>query len=185
MPLGQSIRTFSAYGYNLGGPRAWNLFRFGPGDELRTAWYDETDPTHDFPARARQTIRARPGAAAGDTDYLDLPVLFVETLEVSPLGWTRETGAPPSSSDSLPPGSDLRSLDRVAVAQFVVVVADSLFDRDAEDLAHHQGDDYDVDPAIGGGGHWDRVLIDTLTGLGLEPVGMPDSLWFRTTWTDD
>jgi hypothetical protein len=45
MPLEQ-VRTISAYGYRLGGPRAWNLHRFKPGDELRTDWYDETDPTH-------------------------------------------------------------------------------------------------------------------------------------------
>lgn len=175
---------FSAYGYNLGGPRGWNLFRFGAGDELRTDWYDETDPTHDFPAQARQSLRAWPGTPANGGD-LELPVLFLEAIEVSPPGWTLETGARPSSSYSLPPSSELRSLDRVAVAQFVVIHADSLFDPDAEDLAHHQGEDYDVDPAIGGTGHWDGSLFDALSRLGLQPVGMPASLWFRTGWTED
>jgi len=183
-----SIRTLSAYGYNLGGPRAWNLFRFGPGDELRTAWYDETDPTHDFAVRAREAILGRRGVLANDAD-VGLPVVFVEALEVSSSDWTRETGAPPPPSYNLPGGSDKRSLDRVAVAQFVAVVVDSLFDRDAEDLAHQRGDDYGLDPAISGGGDphldWDRVLIDTLTELDLQPVGMPDSLWFRTAWAHD
>ncbi|MEV6304996.1 hypothetical protein AB0M02_36680 [Actinoplanes sp. NPDC051861] len=105
--LGPEIRTFSAYGYNLGGPRAWNLFRFSPGDELRTDWYDETDPTHDFPAQSRQSLRARLGTAATGGE-LALPVLFMETIEVSPPGWTLETSARSSSSYSLPPGSELR-----------------------------------------------------------------------------
>lgn len=108
----------------------------------------------------------------------------MEAIEVSPPGWTPETGARPSSSYSLPPGSELRSLDRVAVAQFVVIHGDSLFDRDAEDQAYHEGEDYDVDPAIGGAGHWDRSLLDALTRLGLQPVGMPDSLWFRASWAE-
>lgn len=185
MSLEQEIRTFSGYGYNLGGPRGWNLFRFAAGDELRTAWYDETDPTHyDFPARARQALSTRLSAPAGGGDR-ELPVLFMEALEVSPPGWRRETGASPSSSYSLPPNSELRSLDRIAVAQFVIIHANSLFDRDAEDLAHHQGEEYGVDPAIGGVGHWDRDLLDALAGLDLAPVGMPESLWFRAGWTED
>ncbi|MEV6304995.1 hypothetical protein AB0M02_36675 [Actinoplanes sp. NPDC051861] len=73
----------------------------------------------------------------------------------------------------------------MAVAQFVAIHIDSLFDRDAEDQAHHQGEDYDVDPAAGGAGHWDRSLLDALVRLDLQPVGMPDSLWFRTGWTED
>ncbi|WP_028189002.1 hypothetical protein [Salinispora pacifica] len=189
MSLGQSIRTLSAYGYNLGGPRAWNLYRFGAGDELRTAWYDEADPTHDFVARAKEVAHDRLGLPSNGQAGLDLPVVFVETLDVSPPGWTREASAPPTPSYNLPATSDLRSLDRVAIAQFVLVIADSLFDRDAEHLAHHQGDDYGLDPAVGIAGDpgldWDRVLVDTLTTLGLEPVGMPDWLWFRSRWSDD
>ncbi|MBF9134764.1 hypothetical protein I0C86_38425 [Plantactinospora sp. S1510] len=116
-------------------------------------------------------------------------MVFVEALEVAPPDWSREASAPPTPSLSLPATSELRSWDRVAVAQFVLVIADSLFDRDAEDVAFHNGDDYILDPAVGVGGDsdldCDQVLIGTLTTLGLEPVGMPDWLWFRSSWSDE
>jgi hypothetical protein len=59
-----------------------------------------------------------------------------------------------------------------------------LFDRDAEDLDRYDDDHVPaVDPAVGMVGDpgldWDTLLIDALTTLGLEPVGMPDWLWFR------
>ncbi|MFC6019975.1 hypothetical protein ACFP2T_27740 [Plantactinospora solaniradicis] len=188
MSLRPSFRLLSAYGYNLGGPRAWNLHRFAVGDELRNGWYDETDPTHEFTMRAAETARDRLGLRSGGLPAaVDLPVVFVEAREVSPPGWSREASAPPTPSLSLPATSELRSWD--PVAQFVLVIADSLFDRDAEDAAHHNGDDYVLDPAVGVGGDpdldWDQVLIGTLTTLGLEPVGMPDWLWFRSSWSDE
>jgi hypothetical protein len=108
---------------------------------------------------------------------------------VSPPGWTHETGAPPQLGHNLPADAALRSLDRVAVAQFVLVIADSLFDRDAESLAHHRGEEYHLDPYVYSFGDpdldWDDVLIAALTTLGLEPVGMPDWLWFRSEWSYD
>jgi hypothetical protein len=184
MSLEQSIHTMSAYGYRLGGPRAWNLHRFGPGDELRTDWYDETNPTHNFATCAKTAALAGLGMTAQGDAEPDPPFVFVEALEVSPPGWTRETSAPPSPGHNLPAGSELRSLDRVAVAQFVLVIADSLFDRDEESLANHRGEDYSLDPADYSFGDpnldWDDALIAALATLGLEPVGMPDWLWYRT-----
>ncbi|MEU1605546.1 hypothetical protein [Micromonospora matsumotoense] len=118
-------------------------------------------------------------------------MVFGEALKVSPPNWTREASAPPMPSYNLPATSDLRSLDRVAVAQFVLVIADSLIDRDAEHLALHQGSDDALHRALGIVGEhgigwdWDPVLIETLTSIGLEPVGMPDWLWFRSSWSDD
>jgi hypothetical protein len=50
------IETFIGYGYNLGGPGRWHLTGIAPGAPLRTPWYDETDPTHDFPDRALDQI---------------------------------------------------------------------------------------------------------------------------------
>jgi hypothetical protein len=185
MSLEQQIHTVSAYGYRLGGPRAWNLHRFEPGDELRTVWYDETDPTHDFAACATAATMTKLGLPAHGHPELALPFAFEEALEVSPPGWTRETGAPPQLGHNLPDDHALRSLDRVAVTQFVLVIADSLFDRDAESIAHHSGEDYDLDPAVYSFGDpdldWDDALIAALTTLGLEPVGVPDWLWFRST----
>ena len=186
MPLEQ-VRTISAYGYRLGGPRAWNLHRFSVGDELRTDWYDETDPTHQFAQCATMAARAKLGFPADRPDVGELPFVFAEALEVSPPGWTRETSAPPTPGHILPADAELRSLDRVAVDQFVLVITDSLFDRDAEDLAHHQGEDYRLDPFVYSFGDpdldWDDTLIAALATLGLEPVGMPDWLWFRSEWT--
>lgn len=81
-------------GYRLGGPRAWNLHRFEAGDGLRTGWYDETDPTHNFAAYAKTAALATLSLPAQGPAELDLPFVFVEALEVSPPGWTRETGVP-------------------------------------------------------------------------------------------
>jgi hypothetical protein len=190
MSVGHSIRTLSAYGYRLGGPGAWNLHRVNVGDELRTGWYDERNPLHDFAACAKAATRARLRGPAGGQVDVGLPFAFMEALEVSPPGWTRETGAPPILSDRLPATSQLRSLDRVAVAQYVLVVGDSPLDRDEEEAAHYRDDDsFVVDPAFGLTGDprldWDAVLIAALTGLGLEPVGMPDWIWYRVAWTDE
>ncbi|MEU5554486.1 hypothetical protein ABZ738_32430 [Micromonospora sp. NPDC047793] len=188
MSPGWSMRTLSGYGYRLGGPRGWHLHRFGAGDELRTAWYDEADPTHNFAASATAATRERCGPPSSGRPFVDLPVMFVEALEIFPSNWTREASAPPTPSHRVPATSDLRSLDRVAIAEFVLVIADSLFDRDAEDDAHHRGGDYAPEPAIIGSddpnSDWDQILIKTLTTIGLEPVGMPDWLWFRMNWSD-
>lgn len=180
----------SAYGYCLGGPGAWNLHRIGVGDELRTDWYDERNPLHNFAACAKAAALTRLRGAASSPADVDPPFAFMEALEVSPPGWTRETSAPPTLSHHLPATSDLRSLDRVAVAQYVLVIGDSLLDRDAEDAAHYRDDDsFVVDPALGLTGDpsldWDGVLIAALAGLELEPVGMPDWFWFRVSWTDE
>lgn len=51
-------------------------------------------------------------------------------------------------SHTVPASSNVFSLDRVAVDQYVLVIIDSLFDRDAEDVAHHQGVDFPLDPAV-------------------------------------
>jgi hypothetical protein len=68
----------------------------------------------------------------------------------------------------------------------VLVIADSLFGRDAESLAHHRGEDYDLDPAVYSFGDpdlgRDDALIVALATLRLEPAGMPDRLWFRSAW---
>ncbi|GAA0905124.1 hypothetical protein Vau01_066480 [Virgisporangium aurantiacum] len=180
----------SAYGYRLGGPGAWNLHRVNVGDELRTGWYDERNPLHDF-ARAprRQPLPVWAGRSAG-RPMSKLPFAFMEALDVSPPGWTREIGAPPILSHHLPATPELRSLDRVAVAQYVLVVGDSLLDRDEEEAAYYRDDDsFVLDPALGLTGDprldWDGVLIAALTGLGLEPVGMPDWLWYRVAWTGE
>ncbi|MGI5213416.1 hypothetical protein [Plantactinospora sp. CA-290183] len=139
--------------------------------------------------RAAATARDRLGPQAGGRVVAGLPMVFVETTEVSPPGWSREVSAPPTPSLSLPATSELRSWDRIAVAKFVVVIADSLFDHDAQDVAFHNGDDYILDPAISGAGDpdldWDQALIGALTTIGLEPVGMPDWLWFRSSWSDE
>ncbi|MFB9443149.1 hypothetical protein Dvina_52015 [Dactylosporangium vinaceum] len=207
MPVEQ-VRTISAYGYRLGGPRAWNLHGFKPGDELRTDWYDETDPTRQFARCATTAARAKLGYPAerpvGDLSSFfetmvagaergspivghvvgELPFSFEEALEVSPPGWTREASGPPQLGHNLPADAEVRSLDRVTADQFVLVVADSLFDRDAESVAQHSGEDYHPDPYTFSVGDpdldWDDTLIAALTILGMEPVGMPDWLWFRS-----
>ncbi|MGC4885597.1 hypothetical protein [Micromonospora sp. DT227] len=46
------LRSMLAYGLDLGGPGDWRLQGFNPGDQLRTDWYDERDPLHDFPTAA-------------------------------------------------------------------------------------------------------------------------------------
>ena len=178
------IHTWSGYGYRLGGSRNWNLHRFRAGDELRTAWYDETDPTHNLANRAEAAPRSRLGFPPEGHAEFAVPYRFVEAVEVSPAGWSRETGAPPLPSHLLPADADVLSPDRVAVAQYVLVIDDSLVDRDAEDLDRYRDDDIiAVDPAVGMVGDpsldWDALLVDALTTLGLEPVGMPDWLWFR------
>ena len=190
MSFGHSIRTLSAYGYRLGGPGAWNLHRVNVGDELRTGWYDERNPLHDFAACAKAATLARLGGPVSGPAEVELPFAFMEAPDVSPLGWTRETGAPPILSHHLPATSELRSLDRVAVAQYVLVVGDSLLDRDEEEAAYYRDDDsFVLDPALGLTGDprldWDAILIAALTGLDLEPVGMPDWLWYRVARTDE
>ncbi|MFI6163001.1 hypothetical protein ACIA59_24005 [Micromonospora haikouensis] len=46
------LRSMLAYGLDLGGPGSWRLKGFKSGDELRTEWYDERNPLHDFPTAA-------------------------------------------------------------------------------------------------------------------------------------
>src|SRR4051812_12625953 len=58
------VRTYTGYGYQLGGPGAWNLHNVPVGGALRTAWYDETDPidpTLTFVQRAMTMFAARLG----------------------------------------------------------------------------------------------------------------------------
>jgi len=58
------ISTLIAYGYQLGGPGDWRLKDIAAGQPLHTRWYDEPDPTHDFPAQALAEITNNmPGAS--------------------------------------------------------------------------------------------------------------------------
>jgi hypothetical protein len=70
------LHTITAYGYRLGGPGGWQLPGLQPADQLRTAWYDETNPTHQFAERASIRVKARLGLA---------------TPELSELPWTFAT----------------------------------------------------------------------------------------------
>jgi hypothetical protein len=46
------LQTILASGLDIGGPGDWNFKGFNPGDQLRTDWYDERNPIHDFPTAA-------------------------------------------------------------------------------------------------------------------------------------
>jgi hypothetical protein len=101
------VHTYAAYGFNLGGPGNWAFTGVKPGRRLVVPWYDETDPTHDFAARATTEI------ARGLHHELSLrrriayeiqtPFFFESVIDVSPPGWTREASAPPPSNRTCRP----------------------------------------------------------------------------------
>lgn len=176
------MHTISGYGYRLGGPGNWRLPGMKPADQVRTPWYDETDPTNEFTDRAAMHIKARLGLATPELG--DLPWTFETAAEVSPDGWTPETGAPPPLSLQLPVDSTSRLRDRAATEQYLLVIADSQVDRDEQELAYyHDGEDEvgEFEPSPGGaaGAGWDRTLLDALTMLGFEPDTLPGWLWYR------
>ena len=175
------LHTISAYGYRLGGPGGWQLPGLQPAGQLRTAWYDETNPTHQFVERAGIRVKARLGLATPELS--ELPWTFATATEVSPDDWTPETSAPPPLSLQLPADSQLRDVDRALAEQFVLVISESQVDRDEQDLSY-----YDDDDDLAGFAHsqagaptaeWDRTLMDALTMLGFEPDGLPRWLWYR------
>lgn len=177
------LHTISAYGYRLGGPGGWQLPGLQPADLLRTAWYDETNPTHQFVERARIRVEARLGLATPELS--ELPWTFATAAEVSSDDWIPETSAPPPLSLQLSAGPQLRNVDRGAAEQYVLVISASQVDRDEQELSYYDDDD---DDDVAGLAHsqtgapcaeWDRTLLDALTMLGFEPDALPRWLWFR------
>jgi hypothetical protein len=175
------IETFIAYGYNLGGPGRWHLTGVAPGAPLRTPWYDETNPTHDFVDRAldeviggiadiQLTREQRNRIEAG------IPYHISEAIQMSPPGWTREASAPPGPSAHLAPSVLGYAIDKPAPLRYVLVVLDSI-----EDVEPHAG-------APTGApiwpGDWDFLLDAALTELGLQATGRPDWLWYRAGTLD-
>ena len=171
------IETFIGYGYNLGGPGQWHLTGIAPGTPLRTPWYDECDPTHDFADRAldeviggvtgaQLTLQERNRREAG------IPYHISAAIQLSPPGWTREASAPPSPSALLPPSALGYDLDQPAPLRYVLVVLDSI-----EDVEPHAGAPTDTPPWPG---DWDFLLDAALTELGLYATATPDWLWYRT-----
>ena len=178
------LHTISAYGYRLGGPGSWQLPGLPPAGQLRTAWYDETNPTHQFVERASTHVQARLGLATPELS--ELPWMFATAAEVSPDEWIPETSAPQPLSLQLPADSHLREVDRALVEQYVLVISESQVDRDEQELSYYVDDDDDDD--LAGFAHsqagaptaeWDRTLMDALTMLGFEPDALPRWLWYR------
>jgi hypothetical protein len=177
------LHTISAYGYRLGGPGRWQLPGLPPAGQLRTAWYDETNPTHRFVERASMHVQARLGLATPELS--ELPWTFATAAEVSADDWTPESSAPAPLSLQLPADSQLRDVDRAVAEQYVLVISESQVDRDEQELSYYDDDDDDdlagfADPQAGAPtAEWDRTLMDALTMLGFEPDGLPRWLWYR------
>jgi hypothetical protein len=181
------IHTYAAYGFKLGGPRSWAFTGMKPGRQLVVPWYDETDPTHDFAARATTEI------ARGLHHELSLrrriayeiqtPFFFESVIDVSPPGWTREASAPPALEPHLPASSPLRDLDRPQPASYVLVLGDSVSDLDAIEAAYYDEHDEAADEQLrihDARIDWDSLLDAALTEIGLQMPGMPDWFWYRT-----
>jgi hypothetical protein len=181
------IHTSIAYGYDLGGPGSWRFKGFETGAPLRTPWYDEHDPLNDF---AECALTAILSDASGVTPKGErrrkleagMPYLFLEAIEVSPPGWTREANGPPMPSSLLPPAGAL-VLDQPAPVRYVLIAFDSVHDIDQEHAEQHQGYEGDEpdEPRIA---HWqtdwDSLLLAAITELGLDIPGLPDWFWYRT-----
>ncbi|MEU8076011.1 hypothetical protein AB0B31_11215 [Catellatospora citrea] len=173
------LYTCVVYGFRLGGPGQWNLTGFSPGDQLRTAWYDEQNPTHDFAERATKEITGPASTATGRVSHEPyLPFTFDTAVELSPPGWTKEASAPPTPSYLLSPSLSGPALDEPAPSRFVLLINDSA--TVVEDLGyapeHGLGDsdriwDHRID--------WDSVLDAALAELGLQAPTMPDWFWYR------
>ncbi|GLH98833.1 hypothetical protein [Phytohabitans aurantiacus] len=178
------IQTFIVYGHQLGGPGNWNLVGFNPGDPLRVPWYDETDPTHDFPERAIAEITDALPATVDrrrirHNREARLPFWIDAAVDLSPPGWTREANAPPGPAYLLPPTSDVYALDRPTTPRYVLIIFDSAQDIESADHARYNDEDEQVqlrDHRI----DWDSLLDAALTELGLQAPGLPDWFWYRT-----
>jgi hypothetical protein len=175
------IQTFIGYGYNLGGPGRWHLKGVAPGAPLRTPWFDETDPRHDFPDRALAEIISGVTGVQLTRQQQNriesgIPYHISAAIDMSPPGWTREASAPPTPSAVLPPSAAGYALDEPAALRFVLVVLDSIEDVDANAGAPTGAPPWP--------GDWAILLDAALTELGLQAAGTPDWLWFRTGTPD-
>ena len=180
------IRTFIAYGYDLGGPGDWRFKGFGPGIPLRAPWYDEGDPTQDFAECALNVIltsaQGRPlRGPSRDRAEAAMPYMFDTAADFSPPGWTREAGAPPMPS-RLIPAPPVGALDQPARNRYVLLAVDSVLDIDAIEDSFY--DDEDEEPQPDAMRHWqtdwDSLLLAAVTELGLDIPGLPDWFWYRT-----
>lgn len=179
------IQTFVVYGYQLGGPGRWNFINFEPHDELRVPWYDERNPTHDFPERALAEITGMTATTTASRRMRSdreaaLPFVIDEAAELSPPGWTREASAPPLSADLLSPTFAANTFDQPTSSRFVLFIGDSAEEVDSTasyDEDENYGDEPRLwDPRI----DWDSLLWAALAELGLAAPGMPDWFWYRS-----
>jgi hypothetical protein len=180
------IHTAIAYGYDLGGPGTWRFKGFESGTALRTPWYDERDPTHDFAECALTAILSDAGGVPLKGERrrkleASMPYLFLEAIEVSPPGWTREASGPPMPSSLLSPVGEL-ALDQPAPVRYVLIALDSVHDIDQQHADQHRGDEAEPDePRITRWQtDWDSLLLAAVTELGLDIPGLPDWFWYRT-----
>ncbi|GIE32859.1 hypothetical protein Ait01nite_059040 [Actinoplanes italicus] len=181
------IHTYAAYGFKLSGPGSWAFTGVESGGRLVVLWYDATNPTHDFAARATTEI------ARGLHHELSLrrriayeiqtPFFFESVIDVSPQGWTREANAPPALQPHLPASSPLLDLDRPQPASYVLVLGDSVSDLDAIEAAYYDEDDETVDEEFlvhDARTDWDSLFGAALTEIGVQMPDMPDWFWYRT-----
>lgn len=121
------VETFVAYGYDLGGPGAWRLHGFGPGDTLHTEWFDERNPLHDFADTAMTflaggVIGGKPDRALFNRIVAGMPFLIEETAHTGPA-------------------------DQPSPPRHVIVILDSVFGSDPDDYVGPAVDS-DWDPLL-------------------------------------